>query len=92
MLLISKHGFDRILFDTTQQTGTSDQREIAKFSKSIPKALKVALLVPLSHPDSATTEPKMRFLEVAGRINGIAIESFVEELKAITRLKRDQIQ
>ena len=89
MHLNSKHGIDRMLVDATQQTGTSDRKEIAKFSESIPKVLKIALLVkPLSDPSTPTTEPKMRFLEVAARINGVVIQSFVEEAKAVNWLIR----
>lgn len=88
MNLNSKHGIDSILLDTTQQTKTSDHREFAQFSKSLPKALKIALLVRhASEQQPATTEPEMRFLEVAASINDIKIKSFIEEVIAINWLK-----
>ena len=86
--LKEEHGLNRILIDTREQLETSEFEEIAEFAQSIPKDLRIALLVEdVSSSFHKSTEAKQRFLEAVARMNGVVIRIFLEETKAIEWLK-----
>ena len=75
---------NRLLVDTKEQLETSDYGDILEFVKTVPKDLKMALLVEdISGGEARTTEPKMRFLEAVGANESLDIKSFIDEGEAL---------
>ncbi len=86
--LKEKHNTNRLLVDTKEQLTTSDYSDIFEYAKTIPKDIKLALLVEdISGGKAHSTEPKQRFLEAIGIQQELEIKSFVDEDEALSWLK-----